>query len=105
MKKKGTFMHQFDAHDAKMTHNIKLCSKWNEEHNPFIFCKCKRSEGVINCMTHECKMTNDEDHLSHYEKSAVTFTMKCNQDFSPKNVGNHCNWREKIWNNTRWHSL
>ena len=95
MRKKGIFMRQFDAGDAKMTHNVTQHSKWNRKRHPYSLCECKRSEAVKSYTTRKCKITNDEDHLRHREKSAAKFTTKCNQDFSPKNVENHCDWADK----------
>ena len=57
----------------------------------------------MNHVAHEYKMTKDEDHLRCYEKLALKFTMKFNQDFSPKMLVIIVIEQKKMWNHTLWH--
>lgn len=67
LKDDGYDVCMFDMHDGKMLYILSGHGLWNRKNYPFLLCKCKRKEGVVNA-DHVCKiMTHTEQTILNYK--------------------------------------
>ena len=84
----------YDLHNGKMLYLLTQHCSWSRKHHPFILCKCKRGEGVINNNNHICNIITDEEQLTLYQKSEKRYLKKQDQsgNYSKKD---HSDWVDK----------
>ena len=46
--KGGTVIDHYDIHDGKILYNLVQHSLWSRKYHPFVLCKCKRGQAVVN---------------------------------------------------------
>lgn len=83
----------YDVHDGKMLYLLTQHSAWNRRFQPFLLCKCKRGEGVINNMNpkFQCKMMNNRAQTHYYNKSKREWEKKTYKD-PGYSVKEHMDW-------------
>ena len=66
----------YDLHDGKMLYLLMQHSLFSRKFHPFLLCKCKRGEGVIDNIDHECKIISHEDQIEYYNRSICRWKNK-----------------------------
>ena len=85
----------YDLHDGKMLYLLTQHSLWNRKHHPFLLCKCKRGNGVLNNSTHMCSIIDDDDQVKLYEKSLKRYKDKINDSSNNYSKKEHLEWADK----------
>ena len=71
-------------HDGKMQHGITQHISWSSSFHPFLLCGCERGKGVINNLSHKCKMWKQVDYKNCYNKSEAQFKKLLKKMKGPK---------------------
>ena len=72
----GLSYYFYDMHDCKMLYLLCEHSLWNRKHHPFLLCKCKRGEGVVNSVSHKCIIRSHEEDVYLHNRSMRRFDRK-----------------------------
>ena len=88
----------YDLHDGKMLYLLTQHSSWNRKHHPFIWCTCKRGQGVLNNQKHKCEIISDANHQTYYQLSKTRYEKKegkKNKDGTLYSKKEHLDWADK----------
>ena len=82
----------YDLHDGKMLYLLTQHSLWSRRHHPFLLCKCRRGEGVVNS-ENECKILSHDEQVKLWGRSLRRWEDKIRRS-GPDNysIQNHRDW-------------
>ena len=79
----------YDIHDGKMIYSLLQHSQWNRKHHPFLLCKCRRSDGLVDG-DHMCKMWDNDSYKQAWQRSLRRYNHKLND--SKYDDDSHRSW-------------
>jgi hypothetical protein len=89
----------YDMHDGKMQYLLCQHALFNCKNHPFLLCKCRRGEGVVN-RNHVCVLVTHDEQVAAYNKSRSKWERKQAQLLSGDNnreytVKAHMQWVDR----------